>query len=305
VCKTIKTRLIFILISGVCLFLTGTLYGQSGNDEVVAVVFSVSGDLVLRNDGKDSPVKQSDKIYRSSVIDLRQGTKTGKLQLGTLDGPVVYKKFPVKIASTKLFGLTEENQKVLLASIGGTVLRSLPVGKPGEELFDWFTDIGVLDGKDVQKGFSLVISPDKSSRDNLSLNPLYFRLKPSVRIKSADYTIVVDTTGVLNSSGSWTLKNNDFVFSFKGFKYESGVDYRVETTFTFSDNSKTEWDFACTIYNEPDIKGVEDEAIAGLAGKESSFEKQIIRAGIFQGYNFKLKALGIMKEAGVDLDGML
>jgi len=302
---------ILIFCCAICLFLSGSLLGQAIDNEVVAIVFSVSGDLVLRNNGKESPAKQSDKIYKSSVIDLKPGTKGGKLQLGTLDGPVVYKKFPVKIASMKFAGLSEENQKVMLSSIGGTVLRSLTVTKsisvekPGEELFDWFMEIGVLDEKDVQKGFSIIISPDKSSKEILSLDPLYFRLNPSVRIKSADYSIVVDTTGVVASSGSWAFKNGEFGFSFKGLKYEFGVDYRVETIFTLSDDSKTEWDFIFTIYNETDIKSVEDEVQTGIAGKKNHFEKQIIRAGIYNGYNFKLKALGILRDAGVDLDGML
>ena len=44
-----------------------------------------------------------------------------------------------------------------------------------DNLFDWYMEPGVLAREDIEKGFTIVFSRDKSSKENLSLCPLYFK----------------------------------------------------------------------------------------------------------------------------------
>jgi hypothetical protein len=214
----------------------------------------------------------------------------------------VYKRFPVKLDSANLKMMADDLRQNYIASIGGAVLRS---GNKEAGIFDWSTDIGALDATDLKKGFSVVVSRNKSSASGSSLDPLYFKLMPWVRIKSGVYEILADTTGVNLAKGAWTNKDGDFALALDALDFESGVDYRVINTFVLADGSKETWNFVYTVYAAEDMQIVTDEISSMLKADQKEFEKQLIRAAKYQGYNFKLKALGILKDAGVDIEGML
>jgi hypothetical protein len=276
------------------------LFTQSSED-TVAVVLSVSGDVVFSVGGKEFALSPSVVLTKTSVIALKKGAKTGKVQIGTIDGPIVFKKFPVKLDSIDLKTIPGDMRDNYIASIGGTILRSKG---PEAKIFEWSTDLGALDASDVEKGFSVVVSQTKSSAENFSLNPLYFKLKAGIKVKSGSYKIVGDTTGVFHAQGTWSEKDGDLAFSLDSLEYENGVDYRVHNLFTLADGTIAEWSFVYTIYKTEDVSYVEAEVWKMLAGMDRDFDKKILRAGRYQSYNFKLKALSILKDAGIDIEGM-
>ncbi len=271
-------------------------------EDAIGVVLSVSGDVVLQSAGNEQQLLPSALLAKSHVIALRKGAKTGKVQIGTIDGPIVFRKFPIRLDSLDIKVMPGDMRENYMASIGGTVLR----GRQKEaDIFDWSMDLGALDARDVEKGFYLAVSRTKSSAVNLSLNPVYFKLDAGVKVKSGTYEILVDTTGVSLYKGSWTEKAGDLALMLDTIKYESGVDYRVRNVFVLEDGERAEWNFKYTIFSKEDIGIVEEEIAGLLKGDEREFAKKLLAAGKYMSYNFKLKALSLLKDAGIDIEGML
>jgi hypothetical protein len=303
--KRIFNRLVSIIFCTILICIVAGLLSADSKENTIGVVLSLSGDLVLQSDGGEKTLAPRDLLSGTSIIALKKGAKTGKVQIGTIDGPIVFKKFPVKLGSANLKAIPDDLKDNYIASIGGTVLR----GGHNKEiigLFDWsIQNIGALDAKEIEKGLDIIVSSTKSSKENFSLNPIYFKLEPGVEIKSATCDVVEDTTGVRHGEGKWLSKDGELLFRIDPTKYEPGVDYSVRTQFKLKDGSDAQWSLGFTIFGNEDVSYVEDEIGKALSGKERDFEKKIIRAGKYQNYNFKLKALGILKDAGIEIDGML
>lgn len=273
----------------------------------VAIVLSVNGDLLVacKPGGVKTELKPAVTLTKSCVITAKKGGKSPKLQIGTIDGPIVFRKFPVRIESIGLKAIPEDLSENYIASIGGSVLRGADVRLHGTHVFEWYTSVGALDDADVKNGFAIVMSPTRNSKTDRSLDPLCFRLKPGITITEARYAVIVDTTGVLFAEGEWPKKDGEFVFAFRSIPSVYGVDYRVETVLTLKDGSEAEWSFVYTVYGPEDIASVEEEAHSLYAEKDRDFERKLKRAGKYQGYNFRIKALAILKSANIDIEEMM
>jgi hypothetical protein len=272
-------------------------------DDVIGIVLTIKGNLVQERGEEATPLISGDKVYRDSIIKLEQNSGRGKIQIGSNSGPVIYTRFPVKFTQTSFTPLSEAKQDHYISCVGGTVLTSRSV-----TLFDWFMkNLGALDEMDIKNGFSVVFSRNKNSSKSLLLDPLSFKIKDDVQIKSItgtlinkdeDGRIVLDTITIRRTGNDWTIPLDQY-------DYEYAVEYAIKTTITHMNNKEEIFEFTFYVYGEEEIDFIEAEAGELVTGGETDFEKAVIRAGRYRYYEMHLKGMRILKEAGIDIDGML
>ena len=174
-----------------------------------------------------------------------------------------------------------------------------------DEIFDWYMDVEVLAEEDIKKGFTIVLSKDKNSGENFSLHPMYFKFKDNIDFTDISFEIMKDHTfATVYENGSFTEKDGDLVFSFDCFEYKYDIPYIVEVAITFSDDYTDYWEFGFTIAGNNKIKEIDAEVLHRCTGKESDFEKDLIRAQVFREYKMKLYAMKILKNQGLDIEDM-
>ena len=212
-------------------------------------------------------------------------------------------RFPVKFDKTNFVQLSPDRQDNYIACIGGTVLTSRSV-----TLFDWFmNNLGALDEKDIKNGFSVVFSKNKNSKESLILDPVYFKLKDNVNIKAVTAKLINKDENNKVEAASLVIekKSQDWVIVLDQFEYEYAVEYAVKTTVIYMNNKQENTEFSFYVYGAEEIAYIEAEAKEMYTEDESSFQKAIIRAGRYRYYEMHLKGMNILKEAGIDIEGML
>jgi hypothetical protein len=286
--KLSKKRFFIFII----LFLHSFLFSETEAD-VIGIVFSVKGTLMLEHAGKRVNIEPGLKIYKTSLIRPGEGGGKCSIQIITSGGPVMYSRFPITFKDTTFPSLSERQQKNFIASIGGTVLHDRAAGggdknlsdelfitgesSSGDRFFEWYTDIKVLHGRDIKDGFNLVLSKDKSSLENMSLNPLYFKILGDLEVRTVSFEVMEDNTfETVYESEEIKNREGDFVFSFDCFEYTVDNPYNVVATITFSDGNKDYWEFSYTIAGMETIQSIEDEAGRRCIGDESDFEIKLM-----------------------------
>jgi hypothetical protein len=316
--KRFLKKKIFIFI---ILFIHSFLFSET-EDDVIGIVFSIKGTLVLEREGKKENIEPGVMIYKTSLIRLAEATKRGKIQIITSEGPVVYSRFPITFQNTAFAILSDKQQENYIASIGGTVVRDRAGGggdkflsdngfiseeiSSGDKIFEWYMDLKVLDSREIKEGFTLVMSKDKSSLENLSLNPLYFKLCDDVEVQHISFEVMEDKTfTTVYESGEPKKKDGDFVYLFDCFKYTCNTPYLVVATITFSDGNTDYWEFSYTIAGMETINRIEEEASRKCSGDESDFEKMLIRAHMYREYDMELTYLRILKDCNLDIEHLM
>lgn len=309
----------FIFLSFILFFILSFILSADTESEVIGIIFSVKGDVILKTAEGEEECEPGIKVYKESVIILAEGSRRGKIQIITSRGPVVYSRFPVKFKESTFASLSVKQQDNFIASIGGTVLSGRASdaeddfldddidedSSVADTLFDWHMEPGVLAREDIEKGFTLVLSREKSSKENLSLHPLYFKFRESIQFTDISFEIMKDNTfATVYENGKFSKSGNDLVFSFDCFAYEDDTPYIVEVVITFSGDYIDYWEFGYTIAGKKKIAEIEAEASRQYAGIESDFEKDLIRANVFRKYNMKLKAMQILANLGLDIEEM-
>lgn len=280
-------------------FILCTLH--SSEDEVIGIVLTKKGDLFLERGDSAKSLDPGDKVYRDSVITL--GSGRGKVQIGSDAGPVIYSRFPVKFSDTTFTPLSAAKQDHYISCIGGTVLRS-----KGLPMFDWFMNpLGALDEKDIKNGFSVVFSRNKDSSVSLILDPLYFKIKDDTQIKSINGKLInkEEDNRVELDSIVIEKKNKDWIIAFDQYNYEYSVLYAVKTSITHMNDVQENIEISFYVYGKEEIEFIEAEAAELFSPDETDFGKAIIRAGRYRYYEMHLKGMSILKEAGIDIEGML
>ncbi|MBN2442319.1 MAG: hypothetical protein JXJ04_13275 [Spirochaetales bacterium] len=275
----------------------------SETDDVIGIVLTIKGNLVQEQGDTVSTISPGDKVYKDSVIRLEDDKGRAKVQIGSDSGPVIYTRFPVKFATTSFASLSPGEQDNYISCIGGTVLKSRSVN-----LFDWFMkNLGAIGESDIKNGFSVVFSKTKNSEENLSLDPLYFKLKDDIRIKSITGTLINKDEN--NRVESETLKiekkGSDWKIAFDQYPYEYAIEYAIKTSVIYMDDKTEIFEFSFYVYGKEEIDYIEAEAKELFTPGESEFKKAIIRAGHYRNYEMHIKGMEILKEAGVDIEGLL
>ncbi|MBN1409728.1 MAG: hypothetical protein JW969_02715 [Spirochaetales bacterium] len=297
-----KTWVIFFFVF---FYVTTSLFPANTDDDILGIVLSIKGNLIHSRQGKDEEIKPTTKIYPDSVIKLKQGEKLGKLQIGTADGPVTFKRFPVTFKKLTVVTLSDDQQKNYLASIGGFVLRGNQTNMVNSSpCMAWEINPLVLDENLIQQGFTLVISAGTSSVDTLTLKPLVFKCVDKIDPGAITYKLYNLETMEAVSEGKFKRTEKDFSLVFKEMALEPSIDYLLRAIIK-SGTETTTWDLDFTVLSEMEISLIEEEIKQTINDTMNDFDKTIIRAGKYQYYNFKLRALSLLHEAGVDLDGLL
>ncbi|MBN2536069.1 MAG: hypothetical protein JXB88_24525 [Spirochaetales bacterium] len=299
--KKRKVPYTLIIVSMIVVFILCTIY--SSEDEVIGIVLTFKGNLILDRGDSTKTLIPGDRVYRDSLIKLEEETGRGKVQIGSDAGPVIYTRFPVNFKTTSFKPIPPEKQDNYISCVGGTVLTSRSL-----TLFDWFMNtLGALDKKDIGNGFSVVLSKNKNSSENLSLDPLYFRIKDDVQIQSISGKLVNKDEDSRVEVDAMVIekKNKDWIIALDQYDYEYAVEYAVKATITLMNNKKENFEFSFYVYGEEEIKFIEAEAEELYPLDNTDFGKAIIRAGRYRYYEMHLKGMSILKEAGIDIDGML
>lgn len=314
-----KSLYIFVVLFLLCQSLS--LYTET-EPGVMGIVFSVKGTIIIKNNDQEEVLKPGEKIYQTSSIHLAPGTKKGKIQLLTSQGPVIYSRFPVTFEKNMFASLSNTQQDNYIASIGGTVLsgrgaegNKVFLGEEddigdscgfGTELFEWKTNIGVLTEKNIKDGFSLVLSKTKNSKENASLFPLYFKIKEQIDIKEISFEIIKDNTFVtVYEKGFFKKIDDGLLFVFDCFQYEVDTPYIVEIAVTVSGDDTDYFEFGYVVAGNNKVKEIESEISRRYSGKESDFEKDLIKSRVYWEYNMKLNALAILKSLELDIEDLL
>jgi len=272
-------------------------------EEVIGIVLTIKGNLVQKRNDSVNAIFPGDKIYKESVIELEEGSSRAKIQIGSESGPVIYTRFPVKFDKTNFNQLSPDQQDNYIACIGGTILTSRSV-----TLFNWFmNNLGALEEKDIKSGFSVVFSKNKNSKESLILDPLYFRLKDDVNIKAVTAKLINKDENNRVEAASLVIekKSQDWIIPLDQFEYEYAVEYAVKATVIYMNNKQENTEFSFYVYGAEEIAYIETEARELYSEDVTSFQKAVIRAGRYRYYEMHLKGMSILKEAGIDIDGML
>lgn len=296
-----KNLFISSIIIILFIFILCTIY--SSDDDVIGIVLTTRGNLVLERGDTTTPLVPGNKVYRDSIIKLDQGSGRGKIQIGSNSGPVIYSRFPVKFTMTAFTPLSTAKQDHYISCIGGTVLTSRSVN-----LFDWFmSTLGALDEEEIKNGFSVAFSKNKNSSISLTLDPIYFKIKDDVRIKSISGKLINkdEDNKVELDSIRIEKKNNDWIIILDQYDYEYAVEYAIKTSVTHMNNKSENFEFSFYVYGDKEIDYIETEVHEMTDDGETDFGKAIIRAGRYRYYEMHVKGLRILKEAGIDIDGML
>ncbi|MBN2536462.1 MAG: hypothetical protein JXB88_26495 [Spirochaetales bacterium] len=297
------------------------LYAEAEPD-VIGIVFSVKGDFILKNPDGEEKLMPGLRVRKGSEIQLAKGSGRGKIQIITSQGPVVYSRFPVLLKETGFTALSDKQQDNYIASIGGTVLTGRASSaeknfiKDEDEiimetslantLFDWHMELGVLAKEDIENGFTLVLGKEKSSKENLSLQPLYFRFQNTIDFTNISFEIMKDNTfTTVYKNGKFTRSGSDYVFSFDCFEYETDTPYIVDVIIEFSDDDEEYWEFGYSIAGTAKLKEIETEISRECAGAGSDFEKGLIKVKVYRKYNMTLKAMQILSTLGLDIEDIL
>jgi hypothetical protein len=262
---------------------------------------------VYQEGGKqvEEELKPGDLVYKDSQITCSSG-RGSWVQMGSEKDLIKYTRFPLSFQAASLPQLSGEKQAVYLRSIGGKALRGKGTGGRGEidpeELFDWYTEFQTLDKETVDSGFSLVLSPSRSSRETGSLSPLYFKLNPEIDLHSITYT-VKGFAGV--EEGEFEKRQGEWVFSFSDKNFDLRQNYHVECTLQFQDGREENWSFAFRIFGEKEKEFIEASATEELSKEADQLTRAFTIAAEYQMYGMKLKAWEILKAQGVDLEGFM
>lgn len=300
-------RLLGCLLFTVILLLPLSLFGEEGGG--VGVVFGFKGSFihVYQEGGKqvEEELEPGDLVYKDSQITCSSG-RGSWVQMGSEKDLIKYTRFPLSFQAASLPQLSGEKQTVYLRSIGGKALRGKGTGGRGEidpeELFDWHTEFQTLDKETVDSGFSLVLSPLRSSRETGSLSPLYFKLKPGVDLRSIAYTI----KGFEGAEeGEFEERQGEWVFTFGDKDFALRQNYEVECKLLFQDGTEETWSFSFRIFGEKEKEFIEAGAREGLSDGADQLTRALTIAAEYQMYGMKLKAWEILKAQGVDLEGFM
>jgi hypothetical protein len=282
----------------------------------------VKGDVLRKNNNTEEELKPGVKVYYSSVLELGRGSRRGKIQIITSQGPVLYSRFPVTFEKTAFTALSVTQQDNYIASIGGTVISGRAdeadddfleddddfggESSFADEFFHWYMDIGVLTKDTIKEGFAIVLSRSRSSREDLSLSPLYFQLNEAMTFSTLSYEIMKDHTyDTIVENGSFTKTDHGLALSFRDIPLEKDIPYIVEIAVTMKDDYTDYLEFDFSIAGTNKMKEVESEIAHKITGKESDFEKNLIKARVYWEYNLKLSALEILKSQGLNIEDMM
>ena len=283
------------------------LFGEEGGG--VGVIFGFKGSFshVYREGGKqvEEELKPGDVVYEDSQITCSSG-RGSWVQMGSEMDLIKYTRFPLSFQDASLPRLSGEKQAVYLRSIGGKALRGKGTGDRGEiapeELFEWYTEFQTLDKETVDEGFSLVLSPRRSSRETGSLSPLYFKLKPGVGLRSVAYTI----KGFEGTEeGVFEERQGEWVFTFSDKEFSLRQNYTVECALLLRDGTEETWSFSFRVFGEKEKEFIEASATEGLSPSADGFTRAFTIAAEYQMYGMKLKAWEVLKEQGVELEGFM
>jgi hypothetical protein len=297
-------RIFFLFL--LCALPVTLLSAQTVEKDVLGIVLSVKGELLHTRAGKTEAVKPSTLIFKDSVVSLKSGAKSGKIQIGTMDGPVTYKRFPCSFKSAAAVVLSRELYDNYMGSIGGVVLRSPDKSNFSLSLscMQWELNPLLLTDDFMKDGFSLVIGNNEGSNENLSLNPLYVKLQENTIAKSVKYSLYDITSMESVQEGDFTATDHGFSLAFGALPFRPSGEYILKT-FIETEDAVVNWDLTIEIYDQDSTAIVLKDAGPLLSGKKKDFDKAIVLAGVYRKYNLLLKSLQILKDAGIDLDGLL
>ena len=307
-----------------CIIGTAAPVVLAQGDSIVGVVMAVKGNLVHTyqeyGEAVKEPLEPGAYLFESSEVSSESG-RGSYFQLGSSNDLVRYSRFPMTFQNESLSPMSEEKAALLLRSIGGKALRGKGAGgrasdmasepmdwavaslRP-EDLFEWSTGLETIEKGWIDAGFALVLSEEKSTKENLSLNPLYFKLLPEVDIDQIEYT-VYDPDLTIVEEGAFARQGSDWSLRFDTFSLKTTTIYDVQCLITFEDGTSGEWNFQFRVFGEREKEYIEDKAQQQIEPGSSPFMKGMTRAAMYQKYGMKLTAYQIMKDLGVSLDGLL
>ena len=290
-------------ILGFLIIVTAVSFSGYTDDQIIGVVLSVKGKLLLAEGEETRELLAGDAVRKTTSIELAEGERRAKVQIGSHAGPIVYTRFPVTFDISTLQGLSREQEENYIACLGGTPLRSKT---PSRSALAWKLDmLGAIHEESIEAGFSVVMSPEKSSSENLSLDPVYFRMVEGLGVKKVTFSLQNNDLGKTVVKEKQLERQNDgFVFSFASLPLNHETEYQVNLTFVLKDGAKISEFFVFFVYGDAEINFIEEEAAFLLSGDENDFEKGLIRAGTYRNYAMHLKALAILKDIGIDIEGM-
>ena len=307
-----------------CIIGTAAPVVLAQGDSIVGVVMAVKGNLVHTyqeyGEAVEEPLEPG-PIYSSQVKSVPKAAGGLISSSGPVTSLVRYSRFPMTFQSESLSPMSEEEAALLLRSIGGKALRGKGAGSRAsdmtsepmdwavaslrpEDLFEWSTGLETIEKGWIDAGFALLLSEEKSTKENLSLNPLYFKLLPELDIDQIEYT-VYDPDLTILEEGTFLRQGSDWSLRFDTFPLKTTTIYDVQCLITFGDGTSGEWNFQFRVFGKREKQYIEDKAREQIEPGSSLFMKGMTRAAMYQKYGMKLTAYQIMKDLGVSLDGLL
>lgn len=317
-------RRVVIILFIFLLFGTAAVIVIGQNDSIVGVVMAVKGNLVHRYEEYGStveePLEPGTYLYKSSEVRSESG-RGSFFQLGSRNDLVPYSRFPMKFQNESLAPMSEDEAALLLRSIGGKALRGKgAAGRAGlepsepmdwavaslrpEDLFAWSMELETIDEAWIDTGFALVLSEETSTKENLSLNPISFKLLPEIEIENIEYTIYDPDLSIIKE-GQFARQGPAWSLRFDALPLETTTIYDAQCIITFEDGTSGEWNFQFRVFGEREKQYIEEKAGKEIEPDSSVFMRGMTRAATYQKYGMKLTAYQIMKDLGVSLDGLL
>ena len=294
-------------IPGIIILLLLIIHPVFGQNEVIGVVSNLKGNLIHKLGNREQKLETSFKIYSNSIIQLEENSGTGLLEIITASGPIQYSRFPVS-GFVQFQELNIALQDNYITALGGEVLGLRGDEEKeltnNDEYFEWFTELGSLEENQAANGLLLFFSNNKSTKENLCSNPIYFKLNEDINIIDVQYKILKKTEGLSIAKGKFINHEEGLAFSFNSFAYETDTEYLVECYLTLSNGDMINWEFVFTLAGEEYIESIEKKYESSLTGSETEFQKEIIRASVFQSNGMKIKALDILVSQGISPDNI-
>ena len=299
--KRISIFIVFLVCLSSLAFSQDQYQGQ-----YIGVINYFKGDLIHKyGEEKTVPVSRGIVIYSDSIIDYSPNYKKldARIQILTIDRvPHIISSFPKEFVEEEYSILTRNEINDLLNFIGGYIILST---KEEDKMFEWYCNIKRLD-YNFAKDFKMIISENKSSISEDSINPLIFKLKQGISIKEINCNVYeLDKSNNSISKVKWIHENNDWILDFKNLPMEDEKIYVLETTFMLNNGREETKKFHYQVYGEKKMKEIEKEALSNLPSDSTQFKKQVEIIKNYEDYDLMLPAIKIRKEYGLIIKGLL
>lgn len=292
-----KKNILLILIIGLAPLL---LFADDG--EKIGVVLAVSGTFEHHyiKDGKRivESLEPEAIIYRNSVV-IPAGGRGAYFQVGTEKDKVKIGSFPDSSFTVNSEVLSDKKHAIYVTAIGGHTLRGK--GSAGNSLFENGFVPTVIERKEIDNGFFLVLSPTRNSMESGSLNPFYLQLAEDKEIASIAYTLVLEKRDEIEK-GLFTKTGRDWLIPFDELPVSvDNKPYTLCVLITYYDGTTAQWEWSFRIFGEKEKDILRGKAMQDIVGMEQNDSLTAFAiAARFSEYGMQLTAWQILTEQGID-----